>query len=589
MSSATYAPVIPPSQQPRSRQRKSGLLLAVLLGLLGAPLLLVGSGLAIAVGPDDVMMGKETPIEQGAAYSTPEAFAFERLPVTVRVKGLGETYVGVGNPVDVLDVVEDTKAVEIATTPLTRVSGSAGSGEPVPDASRAPWWQKSVAGPGTQELTVTLEGEPVSFLAASRNGTPIKLAFGYRIDGLFAAALGAAGIGALLLLGAALAVRAGRRGRPGREDEWQPPTPPTPPLRYVPAGSTWPAPAQHPPAQHPPAQRPPAQHPPAPGLYRRLRAAVGVGVLTFALAGCSMPASVELEEATKVSLRKEAVGGVIADWNLRNNKAIKANQPGKWKAEAWAQADSGPVLARDQLTSAAAKGFDLEERAPTWEAVPGRVWSVQLTDYPMWAVVEVEVKGAKKQRLTRMAVYEQQDALSPWKVRSSLAVKRKVVPSEVEGAAPAAASATKQVQDLAGTIDAYLEKPAKSTKKAKKIDGLNGSKLLAGPGAEIAAYAADMGVDMVKTTAEPFDAASTRVVPTSDGVLAFLDFTVDSVVGGQDGEWEWNPPYDDFRSQAGKNLSIRTAVTVALIVPAQGNPTVIGVDYGEIMGAKVKG
>ncbi|GGU11057.1 hypothetical protein [Nocardioides albus] len=575
MSSATYAPVTPPHGQ-----RRGGTLAAIVLGLLGAPLLLVGSGLAIATGPDDVMVGKETPIAQGAAYSTPEAFAFDQLPVTVRVQGSGETYIGVGNPVDVLDVVEDTNAVEIAKTPLTRVSGTAGSGEPVPDASGAPWWHESVSGTGTQELKVTLAGEPVSFLAASRNGTPIKLSFGYRLDGLFATALVGAGLGTLLVLGAVLLLRAGR----GRRDQWEPPQ--MPPVRYAPhalMGAIPTAPTVAVPSGPVPG---PAQRPPAPGLYRRLRTAAGIGVLGLGLAGCSMPASVELATASKVSMQKKAVDEVIADWNKRNNKAIKANQPGKWKAEAWAEADSGPVLAKDQLASAAGKGFDLQDRAPTWVAVPGRVWSVQLSEYPMWAVVEVEVKGDKKAKLTRMAVYEQQDALSPWKVRSSLAVRKKVVPPEIEGAAPASPEAMKQVQDLAGKIDAYLEKPRKGK---KRIAGLGGSKALADPGSDIAAYAADMGVDMVKTTAEPFDETSTRVVQTPDGVLAILDFTVDSTVGGQDGEWEWNPPYDEFRSRAGKNLSIRTAVTVALTVPNQGDPTVIGVDYGEIMGAKVQG
>lgn len=555
MSSATYAPVIADSGRPRKGGR---VVLAVFLGLLGAPLLLVGAGLAIAAGPDDVVMGKETPIEQGAAYSTPEAFAFDRLPVAVRVEAMGETYVGVGNPVDVLDVIKGTRAVEIAKTPLTRVSGAAGSGKEVPDASQASWWHEKVSGSGTQELNVTLTGEPVSFLAASRDGAPIKLAFGYRIDGIFAVSLGIAGFGALLLVGA-VALLTRRRERP---DEWQPPRPP--------ASYAQPAPA-----------RPAMPRPPAGGLYRRLGRAAGISVVAFSLTGCSVPAAVELDAASKVSLRKDDVADLMKDWNKRNNKAIKANQPGKWKAEAWTKADSGPVLAKDQLTSAVNEGFDVRDRPPTWTAVPGRVWSVQLSEYPMWAVVEVNVKGMKKAKLTRLAVYEQQDALSPWKVRSSLGVKKKAVPPEVEGAAPASAAATKQVEEVAAKIDAYLEKP-------KKIDGLDGFKKLAEPGDEIAAYASDMGVDMVKTTAEPFDKTSTRMVQTSEGVLAMLDFTTDSIVGGQGTEWEWNPPYDEFRSRAGKNLSIRTAVTVAVLVPKDGDPSVLGVEYGEILGAKVK-
>ncbi|WP_406024460.1 hypothetical protein OH802_01540 [Nocardioides sp. NBC_00850] len=71
-------------------------------------------------------------------------------------------------------------------------------------------------------------------------------------------------------------------------------------------------------------------------------------------------------------------------------------------------------------------------------------------------------------------------------------------------------------------------------------------------------------------------------------MFAMLEFTVDTIVGGQGTEWEWNPPFDQFRSRAGKNLSIRTAVTVAVLVPKDGDPSVLGVEYGEILGAKVK-
>ena len=575
MSSATYAPVIADSSRPRKGGR---VLLSVLLGLLGAPLLLVGAGLAIAAGPDDVVMGKETPIQQGAAYSTPEAFAFDRLPVTVRVEAMGEAYVGVGNPVDVLDVVKGTKAVEIAKTPLTRVSGAAGSGESVPDASEAPWWDETVSGSGTQELNVTLTGEPVSFLAASRDGAPIKLAFGYRLDGIFLVALGVAGFGALLLLGAVVLLLT---RKPERQDQWQPPRPPA---SYAqPPHPAWPSHPSHPtqPARPvltgPAPTRPAMPRPPAGGLYRRLGMAAGIGVVTFSLTGCSMPASVELDEASKVSLRSDDVGVVMRDWNTRSNEAIRANGRGKWKVEAWEQAATGPVLAMFQAATVAAKATGYKQRPRTLNLDPGRVWSVQRGEYPMWAIVEIEGGGRKP----ALAVYEQQDALSPWKHRVEVKVKASHIPTEVEGAAPVSAADAKRVQDVADKIDAYLGKP-------KTVDGLAGLKKLRAPRREMDAYVAEMGVDTVKTTVEPFDETGPRMVQTREGVFAMLEFTVDSIVGGQGTEWEWNPPFDEFRSQSGKNLSIRTAVMVAVLVPKDGDPAVLGVEYGEILGAKVK-
>lgn len=553
MSSATYAPVNPGPTRPRKGGR---VLPAVLLGLLGAPLLLVGAGLALAAGPDDVLMGKETPIEQGAAYSTPEAFAFDRLPVTVRVEAMGETYVGVGNPVDVLDVVEGTRAVKIARTPLTRVSGVAGSGEQVPDASQALWWEEKVSGSGTQELTVTLTGEPVSFLAASRDGTPIKVAFGYRIDGIFAVSLGIAGFGALLLIGALVLLLTGRRERP---DQWQPPRP----VPYV-----------HPthPAGHPAPPRPPAA-----GLYRRLGVAAGVGVLTFSLTGCSIPVAVELEQVSKVSLPDDDVSAVIREWSERSDEAIEANRRGKWKAEEWGQAASGPTLAMFQAATVAAQAAGSKQRPRTFEVHAGRSWSVRLDEYPMWAVVEINGGG----RRSPLAIYEQQDALSPWTHRGEVKVKASAIPTPVEGAAPVAAAEAKRVQDVADKIEAYLGEP-------QGIEGVAGVKKLRALRREMDAYVAELGVDTVRTTAEPFDETGLRMVQTPEGVLAMPEFTVDSIVGGQGEEWEWNPPYDRFRSQAGKNLSIRTAVTVAVLVPEDGDASVLGVEYGEIPGATVK-
>ncbi|MFD4327744.1 hypothetical protein ACFWQC_24135 [Nocardioides sp. NPDC058538] len=572
MSSATYAPVIADSRRPRKGGR---VLLSVLIGLLGAPLLLVGAGLAIAAGPDDVVMGKETPIAQGAAYSTPEAFAFDRLPVTVRVEAMGEAYVGVGNPVDVLDVVKGTKAVEIAKTPLTRVSGAAGTGENVPDASEAPWWDETVSGSGTQELNVTLTGEPVSFLAASVDGAPIKVAFGYRLDGIFLVALGIAGFGALLLIGAVVLLVTGKRER---RDQWQPPRPPVsyvqPPHLVQPSYPTQPA---RPVLTGPAPARPAMPRPPAGGLYRRLGVAAGIGVVAFSLTGCSMPASVELDEASKVSLRSDDVGVVMRDWNARSNEAIRANGRGRWKVEAWDQAATGPMLAVFQAATVAAKATGYKQRSRTFNVDAGRVWSAQLGEYPMWAIVEIN--GGD--RRSPLAVYEQQDALSPWKHRGEVNVKASAIPTEVEGAAPVSAADAKRVQDVADEIDAYLGKP-------KRVEGLAGLKKLRAPRREMDAYVAEMGVDTVKTTVEAFDETGPRMVQTREGVFAMLEFTVDSIVGGQGTEWEWNPPFDQFRSRAGKNLSIRTAVTVAVLVPNDGDASVLGVEYGEILGAKVK-
>ena len=439
---------------------------------------------------------------------------FYRLPVTVRVEAMGEAYVGVGNPVD------------------------------VPDASEAPWWDETVSGSGTQELNVTLTGEPVSFLVA----------------------LGVAGFGALLLLGAVVLLLT--RKREGR-DQWQPPRPPASyaqpsyPIQPARPVLTGPAPAM--------------PRPPAGGLYRRLGMAAGIGVVAFSLTGCSIPASVELEQPSRVSLRSDDVGVVMRDWNARSNEAIRANGRGKWKVEAWDQAATGPMLAVFRAATVAAEATGYKQRSRTFNVDAGRVWSVQLGEYPMWAIVEIN--GGD--RRSPLAVYEQQDALSPWKYRGEINVKASAIPTEVEGAAPVSAADAKRVQDVADEIDAYLGKP-------KTVDGLAGLKKLRAPRREMDAYVAEMGVDTVKTTVEPFDETGPRMVQTREGVFAMLEFTVDSIVGGQGTEWEWNPPFDEFRSQAGKNLSIRTAVMVAVLVPKDGDPSVLGVEYGEILGAKVK-
>jgi len=235
------------------------------------------------------------------------------------------------------------------------------------------------------------------------------------------------------------------------------------------------------------------------------------------------------------------------------------------------------MLAVFQAATVAAEATGYKQRSRTFNVDAGRVWSAQLGEYPMWAIVEIN--GGD--RRSPLAVYEQQDALSPWKHRGEVKVKASAIPAEVEGAAPVSAADAKRVQDVADEIDAYLGKP-------KRVEGLAGLKKLRAPRREMDAYVAEMGVDTVKTTAEPFDETGPRMVQTREGVFAMLEFTVDSIVGGQGTEWEWNPPFDEFRSRAGKNLSIRTAVTVAVLVPKDGDASVLGVEYGEILGAKVK-
>lgn len=138
--------------------RRLGGLALIALGVLSV---LLGSGLAVAFGPDDAIgTGPHRLSTRGQAIVTaPEALAWAgpQVRLTVNAADPGRTlFLGVGHDVDVRDFLDGTPRTRIDTIEIPwRVTTTqiTGTGFPKGDPSEVGWWFADVQGRGTASLT----------------------------------------------------------------------------------------------------------------------------------------------------------------------------------------------------------------------------------------------------------------------------------------------------------------------------------------------------------------------------------------------------------------------------------------------------
>lgn len=574
--------------------------------------LVIGAAAAAAAGPDDVVSGKTAAVSQGVAYTAPTAFRVTGVEVVVRAEGSGETFIGVGNPVDVADLMQGRTAYEIKRA-LVEISGSGSEGEELPDPKTVPWWEKSVHGKGSQELTVALSGEPESFVVAGQNRTPVAVAIGYRIKGLFLAGIAVAVAGFVLLLltrRPPAPVQAPRQrpggGRPqtvprphtGYDDRPPRPSPPRRPGPGVPGGPGGPGGPQAPqsspgrrPAGPPPewssGPRPPRAPGPRPGQgpgraprpgprpprprppERRMM--VGLGVLALSLSGCAVPKPVlHQPPVSKVALTSSRAATMLTSYGKRRDTAIEAGGSRAGRSAAWAMADTGPALAEDEFRTvlAASKGGAAKPQM----YAPGKIWAPRLTEYPMWSVAELSAKGYGGKGTT-LGLFEQSHSLDDWKLRTQVTVTSDALPDQVEGAALTPAAAQGQAAKVSDAITAYWNDTMKPDRMSG-VDALDALRTAA------KATADDAGLDLRSIHAEPYDDHSTHLVQTPGGVLAILDYAATVKLDAHG--ISWNPPYDKLRGKSGSDLLVRLATTVAVRIAGDGTSQVLGLSCDEV-------
>jgi|GEM_PF-2171115 len=196
------------------------------LTVLGLCVALLGLALAVFLGPDGRRTTGPHEIETDGSVvvTAPRVIRWVdvQVDILVEVPVKKPIFVGLGNTVDVENLVDDVRRVEVtrfaAPWKLTTVDRE---GER-PTVQAAPtsldWWLADAAGLGGASISTTLPDEPVSLAITSigsSNLSGLKVSLAYGIKGGFLK-----GLGLLLMgIGAVLGGRMLRRGDPAFRDD----------------------------------------------------------------------------------------------------------------------------------------------------------------------------------------------------------------------------------------------------------------------------------------------------------------------------------------------------------------------------------
>lgn len=253
------------------------------------------------------------------------------------------------------------------------------------------WDVQATGADVTLEVPLTDEAPvQVADMPAADGGSAPQVGIGYALPGAFLAALVAAVVGLLLLVGTIVWGRRAKGAAPAAVTEPQE------------SGS-------------------------GAMLSRGAVRVAAIGSVLAVTAGCSIPHEVEHgEQPGVVPLQETDAQAVLDDNDARNNAAIKASATGD--GSRWKRADTGPFLATDELSARTSKFFppkakgdgDFVHRAKD-------VFEVEQSAYPLSSVVDVEVPGRDLQGGQLLYVCSKAGAAGPWNGYSSIYLPSRLV------------------------------------------------------------------------------------------------------------------------------------------------------------------
>lgn len=322
---------------------------ALLVGL-GSILAIAGTAVAVTIGPDDWLDSASTVVNGDGQTAVTTQYGLVSLTTPVRVRARsdsGEVFIGASHVIDVEDYLGDASQVTITGfNPLSvsKTADTRSSGSLPAKPSDLDFWRQQASGGGTQEVSGSYGGEPIVFFISTPDGqsAAMTVSLGIKTPAGFAVGLGAGLLGVALI---ALGVFVGRRRRPG-----------------TPAGSPMPSGFTPPPPPPPPFVAPPT--PPAPpfggSAAKRVALLAVLGAVLVSATACSgtpLPnplsapppnrAGLTIDPATDLDLNAMA-----ADYDRRNNAAIRASKKPTYSAKGWASADAEPYLGVDRFATA---------------------------------------------------------------------------------------------------------------------------------------------------------------------------------------------------------------------------------------------
>jgi hypothetical protein len=331
--------------------------------IIAAALLLVGLGAAISAGPDDWFDSPQQSIvlDRETAIVTDYSVLSNRLPVRINAASdAGDVFIGVGHAIDVDDYLGYLSVVRVSgfssfgMSTRTVSEGSLGLPAAPTDLD---FWQAKAVGTGSQQVSGNYFNQPVQAVITKLSSGPatVKVSIGTYMPGSFAASLVLAAVGAGLLI-----------------SKW------------------WPRRQTRPDSSGGTVGEPDLQET-APPATSTSRTAIGLSICAtvLSLGGCAVPTLSGLPPREQLT-RDPAAGldlvALAADYDRRNNAAIKASAGPTYSAAEWSAADDGILLGIDRFSTAWSRETKAGPASGTCQTTVKDVYSTSTKHYPLTLV-----------------------------------------------------------------------------------------------------------------------------------------------------------------------------------------------------------
>lgn len=552
---------------------------AVLSGIVGVLLVIVGVAAAVVIGPDDTASLPTREVDTGdaqVAYTTPGLFAYTDATLHVTAENAdGPVFVGAAHAVDVASYLTDVRRFQLNEFSLDGLTGKAVDGalaapEVAPD--KATFWRTESDGEGEQALDVELDGSPI-VVAVVPSGEPgaLTMSVGLVLPGAFLVAVATAVLGLILIVVPMVLRR--RRARSGSKD-------------HVLA-------AQEPTTEDSGSAAAAGREAGAAATTERRRVPTVVPVLAVVatvLAGCAgIPAKSPQSAGppTKIALTQAEAKAALADYDARNNAAI-ALSASKYDPSGWEKADQGILLREDLYATQYAKANQEKRTGDPRTNTAEVVYAPAFEGYPMYAIVAGRATGgqsdddesADDESDLDVSVFERASAVSPWKQSVTASVPEDLLP---DAQAPGPQSTPTEADGKAAL--ALLPALVTFLETGKATAGLTPTKAMTSLRSNV--IKKRTGIDSAEITADPASSAenqlgaggSVQAVRTADGLIATYALTFTTV---QRTLPNFSLTRDDAKEakalgQTGPTRILvgRAVAAVVISIPDDGEPTVL--------------
>ncbi|WP_129668092.1 hypothetical protein [Phytoactinopolyspora endophytica] len=431
----------------------------VVLLVLGVPVIAAGVVMAVYVGPDDTfgVLDEEISTDTAVITSTPSVLDISGPTLHVSADaGDAGTFVGVAHPVHAQSYLQDVSVERITAAgwreDLAHESAAGEEDVPATSPGELDWWRGSSVGTGEQTVSVELTDEPTQVVVTAADPEAplaVDLTVDAEIDGLFATALLATGLGLILVAGGVVLLGTARRHRrAGR--------------RTTGTGKP-PDPAADAPGDAETVGPPPP--PESPGRSARMSLLAGIGTgSVLVLAGCAeLPGDADGEAHTAVAaVTPQAADDFFAYYTETNNTANAEQDP-----ELIATVETGPLLTSSQMSYQVQQAQDRDPIEP-FTVAPQHIAGPEFDAYPMWFVAlaepESEEAGPAYYLVTR------EDAASPWQAELSV-----YPPNDAEPVRPVIDDGTAAIadEDSAARGEEVLEAVVAYAETGEEPDGVD--------------------------------------------------------------------------------------------------------------------